>query len=153
MKIMSKWYLLSLLAILVFTNCSKEDQAEIDRAIIQQYIEDNNLDGMIEDPSGLFYKIRVEGTGDHPTLSNKVKVAYKGYLTNGLVFDETEPGSPINFPLTNLISGWQIGIQKMKKGGESTMIIPSQLAYGSNPPPGIPANAVLVFEIRLVDFT
>ncbi len=147
---MNKWYLFGLLAVLLFSNCKKEDQAKIDRDIILQYIEDNNLDEMIEDPSGLFYDIEVEGTGDHPILSDRVKVKYTGYLLDGTVFDKTEPGEVRTFQLAGLIAGWQIGIQKMKKDGEAKFLVPSGLAYGSNPPPGIPRNAVLVFDLTLV---
>jgi FKBP-type peptidyl-prolyl cis-trans isomerase len=37
----------------------------------------------------------------------------------------------------------------MKVGGQRRVIIPPELAYGSNPPSGIPANATLIFDITL----
>ncbi|GJM35977.1 MAG: hypothetical protein DHS20C18_49780 [Saprospiraceae bacterium] len=147
---MKGWYVLCLFVVL-FSNCKKEDQAEIDRGIILQYIEDKNLDA-IEDPTGLFYVTRVEGTGEHPTLNDQVTVVYKGFFLDGTVFDQTEPGQLSTFGFSNVIQGWRIGIPKMKEDGEATLIIPSRYAYGRNPPPGIPVNAVLVFDIRLVAF-
>ena len=57
---------------------------------------------------------------------------------------------PINFPLENLITGWQIGIPLIKVGGRITLYIPSVYAYGKN---GIGSdilpNASLEFEILL----
>ena len=43
------------------------------------------------------------------------------------------------------------GLQKMKKGGKYQLVIPPDLAYGSTPRPGIPANSALIFEVELLD--
>jgi FKBP-type peptidyl-prolyl cis-trans isomerase len=40
----------------------------------------------------------------------------------------------------------------MTKGQKNTLLLPSALGYGNNPPPGIPKNAVLIFDVKLVDF-
>jgi len=98
----------------------------------------------------LYYIITEEGTGEHPTATSKVSVFYKGYLTNGNVFDETTNGSE-SFYLSNLIEGWQIGIPILKEGGSGTFFVPSALGYGSQSTGSIPANSVLIFEISLVN--
>jgi FKBP-type peptidyl-prolyl cis-trans isomerase FkpA len=40
----------------------------------------------------------------------------------------------------------------MKEGGKRRIFIPSDLAYGSNPPSGsgIPADADLIFDVEIV---
>lgn len=126
-----------------------ETSEEPDDVKIEKYVAANNLNTTV-DPSGIHYIITTVGTGANPTANATVTVKYKGYFLDGSVFDQSV--NPIEFPLKNLIEGWKIAIPLLKKGGKGTFIIPSALCYGSNPPPGIPANAIMIFEIELVDF-
>jgi FKBP-type peptidyl-prolyl cis-trans isomerase len=145
--------LLALMILPLFFACSKEDQREVDEDLIREYIADNSLDGR-EGEDGLFYVIEKEGNGARPELSSEVTVHYEGYLLDGDVFDSSyERGMPATFPLTGVIRGWQLGIPLFKEGGKGKLLIPSHLGYGSNPPPGsgIPRDAVLVFDIELLD--
>ena len=60
-------------------SCS-EDQVEIDKELIKDYISENNIDAE-EHPSGFFYRIIEEGTGDEqPNIFSEVRVKYKGYF-------------------------------------------------------------------------
>ena len=133
-------------------SCEKDevDRVAIDREIIEQYLADNNINATKHE-SGIYYLIETEGTGGHPNYSSEVVVKYKGFLTDGTIFDQTN-GSSVNFNLANLIVGWQIGIPLLQKGGKGTFFIPSYLGYGRFPPAGIPENAVLIFDIELIDF-
>lgn len=147
-------FLFACLSLLLF-GCSKDEtndnQAETDRMIIEQYLLDNNITATAH-PSGLYYVIEQPGVGGHPASNSKVIVKYKGYLTNGTVFDQTPEGKTQPFQLQTLIEGWRIGIPLLKKGGKGKFIIPSGLGYGSRSTTTIPANSVLVFEIELVDY-
>jgi FKBP-type peptidyl-prolyl cis-trans isomerase len=62
-------------------------------------------------------------------------------------------GQPISFPLDGVIRGWSEGLVGMKVGGRRTLVIPGDMAYGANPPPGagIAPNETLVFTVDLVD--
>ena len=132
---------------------SPDEQFQEDIRIIKQYLADNNLTAD-STTAGLHYIITTEGAGGHPNLQSSVKVKYKGYLTDGTVFDETTGNETITFPLSNLIEGWQIGIPLLKKGGKGTFLLPSAIGYGpsGSSSGSIPPNAVLIFEIELVDF-
>jgi FKBP-type peptidyl-prolyl cis-trans isomerase FkpA len=101
--------------------------------------------------SGIYYEIISAGSGTAPNLSSRVFVTYTGKLTDGTVFEKVD--TPVNFILGGLIEGWKIGIPLIKKGGRIKLIIPSSLAYScpGQPSAGIPSNAVLFFDITLVD--
>jgi FKBP-type peptidyl-prolyl cis-trans isomerase FkpA len=143
---------LLLLLTLVLSSCLKKDnQPEIDDQIIQNYLTKNNLTAT-KDPSGLYYIMTQEGTGDSPNISNTIEVKYQGRLIDGIIFDQTETGKTLTFELSGIIYGWQIGVSMMKRGGKATLFIPSALGYGSTEIGPIPANSVLIFDIELIDF-
>lgn len=98
-----------------------------------------------------------EGSGDTTISGDTLVVKYKGYLSDGTVFDQTEEGGePFTFKLGagQVISGWDKGLEGMAVGEIRKIEIPSSLGYGSTGrPPAIPANAGLVFEVELVSFS
>lgn len=103
------------------------------------------------------------GTGKEATTGSTVYMHYSGWLyrplakaMHGKLFDSSIPrGEPLDFVLGagRVIKGWDQGIQGMRVGGKRTLIIPSELAYGSRPTPGsgIPPNSALIFDVELVD--
>lgn len=98
----------------------------------------------------------VVGTGKEVAAGATVSVHYTGAVAaTGEVFQSSKDfgDQPITFPLDGVIKGWTDGIPGMKIGGKRRLVIPAEMAYGSNPPPGsgIPANAALVFDVELVD--
>lgn len=116
---------------------------------------DNNKDkpGVTVTESGLQYKVIQEGTGNSPTVTDKVKCHYEGRLLDGTVFDSSyERGQPAEFMLRGVIRGWTEGLQLMKEGGKYELYVPSDLAYG---PRGggklIGPNATLIFTIELLE--
>ena len=112
-------------------------------------------DGMQKTDSGLYYQITKEGNGVHPEKGTKVSVHYKGTLTDGTVFDSSyQRNEPIEFSVGvgQVIPGWDEGILLLSKGAAARLVIPSELAYGSQGAGGvIPPDATLVFEVELVD--
>lgn len=105
--------------------------------------------------SGLQYKILKQGNGEKAKLESTVKVHYHGTLVDGTVFDSSvERGTPATFGVGQVIKGWTEALQLMSVGDKWILYIPSELAYGANPPsPSIPANAVLIFEVELLEIT
>ncbi len=86
-----------------------------------------------------------------------VYVTYVGKLANGEEFDGSEKhnGDPLCFTLgvvpPQVIKGWDQGLAGMKVGGERHLGIPAKLAYADHPPAGIPSNADLFFDVKLLD--
>ena len=125
---------------------SFEQQLKMDLDTIDAYLEDNNIDAL-QDPNNLIrYVIHDEGNGASPTLSNCVTTSYKGMFFDGGTFDQS---TGISFPLNGVIAGWQVGMQQLQNGDSATLYIPSGLGYGTQGRPGIPANANLIFNVRL----
>uniref|UniRef100_A0A453L738 peptidylprolyl isomerase n=3 Tax=Triticinae TaxID=1648030 RepID=A0A453L738_AEGTS len=85
---------------------------------------------------------------------DRVKVHYRGTLTDGTVFDSSfERGDPIEFELGTgqVIKGWDQGILGMCIGEKRKLKIPSKLGYGDQgSPPTIPGGATLIFDTELV---
>jgi FKBP-type peptidyl-prolyl cis-trans isomerase FkpA len=151
MKYSKKLFLL-LIPVAIFA-CKKTDvdQAKVDREIIRKYISDSSL---VADStaSGLFYVIADSGIGANPVSTSSVLVYYKGYFTDGTIFDQNPAGLPKTFLLNGVIAGWTEGVPKIRKGGKIKLLIPSALGYGSAGFGGVPGNTVLIFDIELVNF-
>jgi len=129
------------------------EQLDLDITLIETYLSDNGITA-IKDVSGLFYVVEDEGTGtDYPLGTSLVSLAYEGRLMeDGSVFDSADAVNPLKTNLFNLITGWQIGIPKFKKGGKGTLYIPSGYAYGQSGNAVIAPNSILIFDIELLDF-
>ncbi|MCK5839070.1 MAG: FKBP-type peptidyl-prolyl cis-trans isomerase, partial [Bacteroidales bacterium] len=113
--------------------------------------KNKEMEGVVELPSGLQYKILNEGSGNSPVASDKVTVHYKGMLLDGTVFDSSyDRGESISFPLNGVIPGWTEGLQIMKTGGKSILYIPPELGYGDRDIGPIPPGSTLIFEVELI---
>lgn len=97
---------------------------------------------------GLQYEVLKRGNGARPSLNDTVIVNYVGKTIDGREFDK---GTKFEFPLKNLIQGWQIALQMMPVGSKWHIVVPPKLAYGENgSPPVIKPNSALQFDIELV---
>ena len=140
---------------LLFVSCLSDNEASkpVDYTVqnekeIVDYIAKNKLTATKTD-SGLYYVVNEAGTGVQPTASSNVTVAYKGYFTNGNVFDESK-AEGISFGLNQVIKGWTEGIPFFKEGGNGILLVPAHLGYGSNDRGPIPGGSVLVFNVKLI---
>ena len=83
----------------------------------------------------------VVGEGEEATAGKTVSVHYTGWLYDeaaadhkGKKFDSSrDRGEAFDFPLGagHVIKGWDQGVVGMKVGGQRTLVIPPDLAYGS----------------------
>jgi len=141
----------------------RTDQAGFDAMITNRHAKDmeafkeqmhEKYPDAVETESGLMYVTVKEGTGPAVTAGATVQVHYTGLFTNGKKFDSSrDRGKPIEFVLGKgqVIKGWDIGIEGMKKGEARQLLIPYSLAYGEKGYPGaIPPKSTLIFDVELV---
>lgn len=135
----------------VTTGC-KSISPQSEEPLIKNYVAANNINAE-KDSSGIYFQIIDTGTGVKPALNSKVYVTYTGRFLNGTQFDQSTNAANTGWILNNLIGGWKVGLPLIKKGGRIKLIVPSSLAYGCTGAGGgvIPPNAVLYFDISLVD--
>lgn len=103
----------------------------------------------------------VQGKGKAAQKGKTIKVNYTGWLYDpkaamgrGKQFDSSVGKEAFAFPLGagQVIKGWDDGFENMKVGGKRKLLIPASLGYGSAGAGNvIPPNAVLMFEVELVD--
>lgn len=108
----------------------------------------------IRTATGLAYKVLKRGAGgSRPNLSSQIQIDYSGWTTAGRLFDSSVVrGERASFPLSQLIAGWQEGVQLMSRGDTYRFWIPGPLAYDNMPSPDAP-KGMLVFDVTLHDFT
>jgi len=120
-----------------------QSKAFLDKAALES--------GAVKTESGLIYRELTPGTGDSPKATDTVRVHYRGTLVNGKEFDSSyRRNQPAQFVLSAVIPCWTEGVQKMKVGGKSVLVCPSDLAYGDGGRPSIPGGAALIFEVELL---
>ena len=145
---MMKNILIAFVLVLLMSCGKTKDYTEENEQEILTYLADNNLTAQ-KSSTSLYYIIDNVGTGERPSASDNVTVAYKGYFTNGNTFDESST-SGISFNLQQVIAGWTEGITYFKEGGNGVLLIPSRLAYGDSGQGNIPGGAVLIFDVTLI---
>jgi len=104
--------------------------------------------------SGLGIEDIAPGEGEEAQAGHRVTVHYTGWLVDGSKFDSSKDrDDPFEFWLgkSQVIRGWDEGVQGMRVGGKRKLTIPPQLGYGSRGAGGvIPPDATLVFEVELL---
>ena len=119
-----------------------------------------------------YYLTAIEGDGQSPNFPDVTTITYEGtYLNNesgynnSSVFDSSVV--PVRFDLTGVVPGLTDALIEMKAStgyvsntdgtvtfenyGVGAAFIPSGLGYYSNPPPGIPVYAQLIFSFQVYE--
>jgi len=97
----------------------------------------------------------VKGKGAPVEPGDTVSVQYVGNSwSTGVQFDASwdRGGEPFEFPVGagQVIPGWDQGIPGMRPGGRRLLVIPPDLAYGTqSPSPEIGPNETLIFVVDL----
>lgn len=106
-----------------------------------------NDSGLSMVTEGVRFRDLREGSGNAVKHGDSIKVKYKGWLTNGVVFDSNDLAG---FSLNNVIPGWREGLVGLRAGGIRKLVISPEKGYGSVESGKIPANSTLIFEVTLI---
>ena len=99
---------------------------------------------------GIYYEVIIEGKGEIPADTDRVKVDYEGTLINDSVFDSSyKRGEPTTFMCKQVIPGWTKALTHMPVGSTWKVYIPQEQAYGSQDRGMIKPFSALVFKIEL----
>ncbi len=110
----------------------------------------------------MYYVVDEPTDGPPVGIDSTIQVAYKGYLTDGRVFDHSWGDNYYKFVVGDYdaegapIEGWHLGLERFKEGEKGRLIIPYPLAYGeygkytSSGNVSIPAYETLVFDVEVI---
>ena len=129
-----------------------ESSANIERG--NQYLSENaKKPGVVTLPSGLQYRVLKKGTGERVGRDDVVVLHYRGHLIDGSEFESSyeQNGHPEMFRVSGVIAGWMEALQMMRVGDQWELTIPPHLAYGASRRGLVPANAVVLYDIQLLE--
>jgi FKBP-type peptidyl-prolyl cis-trans isomerase FkpA len=103
------------------------------------------------DTLGLYVHIFEVGDTSKVKDSQTVRLSYIGKYLDGIVFDQTKDTTSIPLKINTSIAGLRGGLTMFGKNGSGTIYIPSTLGYGDSPPFGVRKNAILVYDVKILD--
>mgnify|MGYP004450506619 FL=1 len=146
-----------------FTATQKDfDQAVYDAAKRAQEAKEKALEKIIQgcekSAEGIYFKVLEKGNGKKVGKGKNVTVEYKGYLTDGQLFDASKEfhpqgHEPLEFKTAGgqMIPGFDVMVQDMEYGETRKMVLPPEMAYGAQGIPGvIPGGAYICFDVKVI---
>lgn len=131
-----------------------KNQYAKDSIAIVEYWTQHHLNGVIKDEYGNWYIKQEAGSGKQIQENDSVTIHYIGKLLNGQEFDNSYfRNQAFTFVVgkKQVIEGLDKGIRDFQKGDRVTLFIPSGLGYGDKSVGKIPPNAVLIFEMEILE--
>ena len=130
-----------------YLTARQEYKAAVNLAKEEAFLAENaKNEGVQTTESGLQYKLVSAGADYKVQPQDTVWVSYKGTLLDGTVFDQNDS---TKFIANRVIKGWTEGLGLLGEGGEATLYIPAELAYGQRGNRGIAPNSTLIFDVKV----
>lgn len=133
-----------------------EDLGEYEKVLLKQYLNREKIN-IPSTEDGIYYIEQQAGNGPAVTLGDTVTIHYEGYLLNGRFFDSTRKrNDPFQFVYGQqwqVVGGLEKAVGRMRGGGKSLVIVPSELAFGSDGSAAgiVPPFTSVIFEIELIN--
>lgn len=94
------------------------------------------------------------GTGARPTIGQKIKVMYKGWLPDGTVFDDAYEGAgALQFRVgeQQVVPGFDAAALQLEVGRSCFVYMEAEQGYSATGVPGtIPPNSPLIFYLERI---
>ena len=162
--------LAALVAALVLVACGDDDKGDSSstpasdstpqQTATQPDLTDTSVKPVVPKPAGspprrLEKEDIVKGKGPRAKAGDSVTMHYVGVaFSTGEQFDASwdngAPFGPFQLGSGQVIAGWDRGIVGMRKGGRRELVIPPELAYGSQGQGPIGPNETLIFVVDLL---
>jgi FKBP-type peptidyl-prolyl cis-trans isomerase FkpA len=134
---------------------ASKEIADREDEMLKQFLAEKNINATRTESGLYFIKNKQNAKGKKPESGQTLVVHYTGMLLDGTTFDSSvERNEPFETQIGvgMVIRGWDEGMMLFNTGEKGTLYIPSRLAYGERGAGGvIPPNAVLMFDIELID--
>jgi FKBP-type peptidyl-prolyl cis-trans isomerase FkpA len=155
MRSFLKYTTTALLLTLVFAACDKEYESieQVDERKIQAYISAQKLN-LTKDPSGIYYQVLNQGTGETPKNSEVVYFTYTAKSVDGKEY-YTAASYAVSSNFLGYVrpEGWRLALSHINKGGKIRVVFPSSLGFGRNGAGVFEGNVVLDSELELINVT
>jgi FKBP-type peptidyl-prolyl cis-trans isomerase len=115
-------------------------------------------DSIVNDSTGLRYKITKNGVGPNASWFDGISMTYKIYLLSNdatpVITVVRQPSEAFASRLVDYINGMKVGLSKMNNASKATLYIPSGLAFGPNGATNagtliIPGNSNIIVEVEV----
>jgi FKBP-type peptidyl-prolyl cis-trans isomerase FklB len=130
-----------------------EEQGKRNKVAAVDFLAKNaSAEGVLKTASGLQYRIVKSGDGPKPRADDNVRVSYRGRLIDGTEFENSNKmDKPPVYLVKQLIPGWIEALQMMPVGSSWRFYLPPELGYGEKGSNKVGPNAVLIFDVELLD--
>jgi FKBP-type peptidyl-prolyl cis-trans isomerase FkpA len=99
--------------------------------------------------SGMRYRDLECGSGEAAAGGDLLTVTYEATFADGPELDASQ-GFRFVLGSDQLIAGWSEGVTGMRPGDSRRIVIPFDLAFGEEGLEGLPSDADLIYEVRLL---
>jgi FKBP-type peptidyl-prolyl cis-trans isomerase FkpA len=141
-------------------NLSLTQRADEDETKIREYLAKKGLSLYTRSPAGVFVVVD-SAVADQRYIRNGdfVYLRYRGYFPDkeATAFDSNTVDSVATTLRVEMgrsgqvIAGFQEGLRLLRNKEKARFFIPSGQGYGASANGDIPANSILIFDIRVVD--
>lgn len=136
-----------------FDKASAENKTKSDAFLAQNKAKA----GVKSLPSGVQYREVEKGSGAKPSQNSDVQLQYKGSLSDGRTFVDTntpqqgQPAGPVTLKISQIpLTGLREALTMMQTGSRWEVVLPADKAYGNSPQSPIGPNQAVVFDVKLV---